>query len=195
MVSDADYARDAALAEMFLNGKDNEVISEISARMKAASEALRFEQAAVFRDQIQALSAVRARQFVESRSNQDADIIAGVIRGGVACVYLSMVRGGRSLGGRAFFPTHVEDADLPALLEAFAGQHYIGRPIPPRWCWNAKSKAWPTGCPNRPAGASASSPTRRKNAASGWKWRARTPNWRWPRAKACAKTRATGWPR
>ncbi len=129
-VSDADYVRDAALAEMFLNGKDNEVISAISARMQAASEALRFEQAAVFRDQIQALSAVRARQFVESRSNQDADIIAGVIRNGVACVYLSMVRGGRSLGGRSFFPTHVEDADQPAVLEAFAGQHYIGRPIP-----------------------------------------------------------------
>jgi excinuclease ABC subunit C len=129
-VSDADYARDAAMAEMFLNGKDNEVISEISARMEVASAELRFEQAAVFRDQIQALSAVRARQFVESRSNQDADIIAGVIRGGVACVYLSMVRGGRSLGGRSFFPTHVEGADLPALLEAFAGQHYVGRPIP-----------------------------------------------------------------
>jgi excinuclease ABC subunit C len=130
LVSDADYARDASMAEMFLNGKDSEVIGEISNRMQAASEALRFEQAAIFRDQIQALSAVRARQFVESRSNQDVDIIAGVIRGGVACVYLSMVRGGRSLGGRSFFPTHVEDADLPAVLEAFVGQHYIGKPIP-----------------------------------------------------------------
>ncbi len=129
-ISDADYARDAAMAEMFLNGKDNEVISEISTRMQTAAAAMHYEQAAVYRDQIQALSAVRARQFVESRSNQDADIIAGMIRGGVACVYLSMVRGGRSLGGRSFFPTHVEDADLPAVLEAFAGQHYVGRPIP-----------------------------------------------------------------
>ncbi len=129
-ISDADYTRDAAMAEMFLNGKDNEVIGEISARMQTAATEFRYEQAALLRDQIQALSAVRARQFVESRSQQDADIIAGVIRGGVACVYLSMVRGGRSLGGRAFFPTHVEDADLPAVLDAFAGQHYIGRPIP-----------------------------------------------------------------
>jgi excinuclease ABC subunit C len=129
-VSDADYAHDASLAEMFLNGKDNEVIATLSARMEAAAAELHFEQAAVFRDQIQALSAVRARQFVESRSSQDADIIAGIIRGGVACVYLSMVRGGRSLGGRSFFPTHVEDADLPAVLEAFAGQHYVSNPIP-----------------------------------------------------------------
>jgi excinuclease ABC subunit C len=129
-ISDADYAHDAALAEMFLNGKDNEVIATLSNRMEAAAADLRYEQAALFRDQIQALSAVRARQFVESRSQQDADIIAGIIKGGVACVYLSMVRGGRSLGGRSFFPTHVEDAELPALLEAFAGQHYVGRPIP-----------------------------------------------------------------
>jgi excinuclease ABC subunit C len=129
-ISDADYAHDAALAEMFLNGKDNEVIATLSNRMEAAAADLRYEQAALFRDQIQALSAVRARQFVESRSQQDADIIAGIIKGGVACVYLSMVRGGRSLGGRSFFPTHVEDADLPMLLEAFAGQHYVGRPIP-----------------------------------------------------------------
>jgi excinuclease ABC subunit C len=129
-ISDADYAHDAALAEMFLNGKDNEVIATLSDRMQAAAADLRYEQAALFRDQIQALSAVRARQFVESRSQQDADIIAGIIKGGVACVYLSMVRGGRSLGGRSFFPTHVEDAELPALLEAFAGQHYVGHPIP-----------------------------------------------------------------
>ena len=52
-ISDADYARDAAMAEMFLNGKDNEVLGEISARMEAAAAQLRFEQAAVYRDQIQ----------------------------------------------------------------------------------------------------------------------------------------------
>jgi len=130
LVSDEDYARDAENAALFLDGKDNEVVAQLNARMEAAAADLRFEEAAVYRDQIQALSQVRARQFVESRSSQDVDVIAAVMRGGVACVYLTMVRGGRSLGGRAFFPSHVEDADLPALLEAFAGQHYVGHPIP-----------------------------------------------------------------
>ncbi len=130
LVSAADYARDAENATLFLEGKDNEVIAGLTARMEAAAEALRFEAAAVYRDQIQALAQVRAVQFVESRSNRDVDVIAAVARGGVACVYLSMVRGGRSLGGRAFFPTHGEEADPPALLEAFAGQHYAGHPIP-----------------------------------------------------------------
>ena len=130
LVSAADYARDAENATLFLEGKDNEVIAGLTARMEAAAEALRFEAAAVYRDQIQALAQVRAVQFVESRSNRDVDVIAAVARGGVACVYLSMVRGGRSLGGRAFFPTHGEEADPPALLDAFAGQHYAGHPIP-----------------------------------------------------------------
>ncbi|HNA30631.1 MAG TPA: excinuclease ABC subunit UvrC [Thiobacillaceae bacterium] len=130
LVSAADYARDAENATLFLEGKDNEVIAGLTARMEAAAEALRFEAAAVYRDQIQALAQVRAVQFVESRSSRDVDVIAAVARGGVACVYLTMVRGGRSLGGRAFFPTHGEEADPPALLDAFAGQHYAGHPIP-----------------------------------------------------------------
>ena len=129
-VSAADYARDAENATLFLEGKDNEVIAGLTARMEAAAEALRFEAAAVYRDQIQALAQVRAVQFVESRSSRDVDVIAAVARGGVACVYLTMVRGGRSLGGRAFFPTHGEEADPTALLEAFAGQHYASHPIP-----------------------------------------------------------------
>ncbi|MBK9325504.1 MAG: excinuclease ABC subunit UvrC [Hydrogenophilales bacterium] len=130
LVSAEDYARDAENAALFLDGKDNEVVAQLTARMEAAAEDLRFEEAALFRDQIQALSQVRARQFVESRSSQDVDVIAAVMKGGVACVYLTMVRGGRSLGGRAFFPSHAEDADLPALLEAFIGQHYVGHPVP-----------------------------------------------------------------
>ena len=130
LVSAADYARDAENATLFLEGKDNEVIAGLTARMEAAAEALHFEAAAVYRDQIQALAQVRAVQFVESRSSRDVDVIAAVVRGGVACVYLTMVRGGRSLGGRAFFPTHGEEADPPALLEAFAGQHYASHPIP-----------------------------------------------------------------
>jgi excinuclease ABC subunit C len=138
LVSDADYARDAVDAALFLSGRDNEVLAQLSDRMQAAAEAMRYEQAALYRDQIQALSAVRARQFVESRSTQDADVIAGVMKGGVACVYLTMVRGGRSLGGRAFFPVHVEDADLATLLEAFASQHYEDRPIPANLVLNAE---------------------------------------------------------
>ncbi len=137
-VSAEAYARDADNAALFLAGKDNELLDALNARMRAAATAQHYELAAVYRDQIQALSQVRARQFVESRSAQDCDVIAGVLHGGVACVYLAMVRGGRALGGRAFFPSHAEDADLASLLEAFAGQHYVGRPVPPTLILNAE---------------------------------------------------------
>ena len=137
-VSRADYARDVEDAALFLSGRDSEVLDQFTRRMEAAAAELRYEEAAIYRDQIQALSAVRARQFVESRSTRDADVIAGVLRGGVACVYLTMVRGGRSLGGRAFFPVQAAQADLPALLEAFVGQHYEGRPVPATLILNAE---------------------------------------------------------
>ncbi|MEW5787840.1 MAG: excinuclease ABC subunit UvrC [Pseudomonadota bacterium] len=130
LIGPADYARDAENAALFLDGKDNEMLAGLTSRMETAAADLRFEEAAVYRDQIQALSQVRARQFVESRSSQDVDVIAAVQKGGLACVYLTMVRGGRSLGGRAFFPCQAEDSDPASLLEAFAEQHYAGHPIP-----------------------------------------------------------------
>ncbi|MBI5331716.1 MAG: excinuclease ABC subunit UvrC [Betaproteobacteria bacterium] len=130
LVSAQDYARDVADARLFLEGRDNEVIDALTARMNAAAETWRFEQAAFWRDQIQSLAKVRAQQFVESRGDQDVDVIGAALAGGRACVYLVMVRGGRNLGGRAFFPAHAEEADRAALLEAFVGQHYAGGAIP-----------------------------------------------------------------
>ena len=130
MVAAEHYAQDVEDALLFLHGKDSEVIDSLTVRMNNAAEAWKFEEAAFWRDQINALSKVRAQQFVESRSTQDVDIIAAVQSGGVACVYLVMVRGGRHLGGRAFFPSHAEGADIASLLEAFTGQHYAGRSIP-----------------------------------------------------------------
>jgi excinuclease ABC subunit C len=125
---------------------------EISARMQAASEALRFEQAAVYRDQIQALSAVRARQFVESRSTQDADIIAGGDARAASPASISAWCAAAAVWADArSFPSHVEDADLPAVLEAFVGQHYIGQPVPATLVLECEvAKVWPTGCRNRP---------------------------------------------
>ena len=134
LVDQAAYARDVEDALLFLQGKDSEVIESLTARMNTAASGWHFEDAAFWRDQINALSKVRAQQFVESRTAQDVDIIAAVLSGergkNMACVYLVMVRGGRNLGGRAFFPSHAEGADAASLLEAFSGQHYVGHAIP-----------------------------------------------------------------
>ncbi len=131
LISQADYARDVNNALLFLQGKDDELARELTAKMEAASQALRFEEAAFYRDQIQALTRVREKQFVESRSAQDADVIALAIKAPVVCVYLMMIRGGRSLGGRAFFPSAAEGIEAAEVVEAFVSQHYAGRPVPP----------------------------------------------------------------
>jgi excinuclease ABC subunit C len=135
LISAEDYARDVRLAELFLRGRQSEVIDGLMRRMEAAAEALRFEEAAELRDQIRALQAVLHRQYVSSTGAEEADILAAVQKGGETCVNLAMVRGGLHLGDRAFFPVHDnsgQGADLPEVLVAFVQQHYLDHPPPPR---------------------------------------------------------------
>lgn len=144
-IDEADYANDVANAQRFLQGGEQEVMDSLQAQMLARSQALQFEQAAEIRDQIGALSRVLHQQAVEDNTGvttKDADILAVRVEGGRACVNLAMVRGGRHLGDRPYFPAHVDDATelgdqdiekLPEVqvLEAFIAQHYIDMGVPP----------------------------------------------------------------
>ncbi len=134
LISEAEYARDVRLAELFLRGRQTEVIDRLTAHMQTAAEALQFEEAAMLRDQIRALQAVLHRQYVSSPGEEDVDILAVAAVHGELCVNLAMVRGGLHLGDRAFFPTRSGEggADLAEGLAAFIGQHYLDHPPPPR---------------------------------------------------------------
>ena len=153
------YARDVANAERFLRGEQQELMDSLQAEMMARAEALQFEQAADLRNQIGSLSRVLHQQAVEDNTGGrvvDTDVLAVKVDGGRACVNLAMVRGGRHLGDRPYFPKQVEsaidvvtdnapeasgDAD-PApddsarspearVLEAFIAQHYLEGGMPP----------------------------------------------------------------
>jgi excinuclease ABC subunit C len=130
-IGTADYARDVRDAARFLSGRPQEVLDELTAEMQRRAEALDYEAAAVIRDRIGALSRVLQAQGAEAANETDVDIVACAVREGQACVNLAMVRGGRHLGDRQFFPQHVEDAGAGDVLAAFMVQHYPGRFIPP----------------------------------------------------------------
>jgi len=101
--------------------------------MNTAAATLDFETAAFLRDRLRMLAAVREKQFVDSTgSDADADVVAVAEAGGVIAVNLTMIRGGRHLGDRSFFPQHGEGATAAEVLEAFIVHHYLDHPVPAR---------------------------------------------------------------
>ena len=155
-ISAEQYAMDTANAERFLRGQTQDIVTELESKMQYHAELLEFEQAAELRNQIAALANILHQQSMEIGGDKDVDILAVKVHGGKACVNLAMVRGGRHLGDRPYFPSHVQDAtDLAALdaelpeamtaevkpkapksvesliLEAFIAQHYIDVLVPP----------------------------------------------------------------
>ncbi len=131
LVSEADYGEDVASALMFLQGKTSEVLANLSAQMSAASAALQYERAARIRDKITRLNTLQSRQFVESATAGDIDVVAAVTERGLVAVNVVMVRGGRHVGDRTLFPQHADPDALADVLPAFLAQHYVERPVPP----------------------------------------------------------------
>lgn len=157
-IAQDDYARDVRDAERFLLGDVDAVVHDLQAQMMGWAEALEFEKAAELRDRIAALSKVLHQQSMDqsslSASDRDVDVLAVKVAGGRACVNLAMVRGGRHLGDRAYFPAQVDEGtafaaeDVQAIgepaapsarrapevqvLEAFVAQHYVGQALPPQ---------------------------------------------------------------
>src|SRR5688500_12160154 len=123
------YAEDVAHAILFLEGREDDVIHSLSAKMSAASQARRYEEAAAYRDQVRALPRVQVRQYVEANRGVDADVVACAIEG-IACVNLVMIRGGRHVGDRSFFPANAEGAGPGEVIAAFLEQHYLEQPAP-----------------------------------------------------------------
>ena len=125
------YGQDVRNAVLFLEGREADVIGALTEKMAAAAAARNYEEAATYRDQIRALSRVQARQYVESERGVDADVVSCVLEGGIACVNLVMIRGGRHVGDRSFFPQNAEGAAAGEVLAAFLAQHYLEQPVPP----------------------------------------------------------------
>jgi excinuclease ABC subunit C len=141
-ISVEDYRSDVDSAAKFLRGGHQEVLTSLESKMMDSAQALRFEEAAVLRNRMTALSRVLHQQSMDTAGDTDADIIAVLVRGGKVCVNLAMVRGGRHLGDKPFFPIHANelpqeldedgtDSSVTEILESFMLTHYDGTFVPP----------------------------------------------------------------
>ncbi len=131
LIDEASYQEDVRNATLFLQGKTSEVRDHLQRQMDEAAAGLAFERAAKLRDKIARLQQLQSRQFVESATAGDIDVVAAATERGLSAVNLVMIRGGRHVGDRSFFPQHADGAPLAEIVPAFLMQHYLERPVPP----------------------------------------------------------------
>lgn len=131
LISEDDYRRDVSHATMFLQGKEQQVMDELGEKMMKAAEEESYELAAVYRDRMQSLRQVQAKQFVSDFAVNDADVIACVSHEGQHGVNLVMIRGGRHLGDKSFFPKNADGGELQDTMRAFLEQYYVAQNMPP----------------------------------------------------------------
>jgi excinuclease ABC subunit C len=117
------YAQDIEAAVKVLEGRSDEVNTELQQRMEAAGARLEFERAAQLRDQLAALKRIQAQQIVTAEAERDADVLAIVGDAGEYCVSVMLVRGGRNLGTTSYFP-RAPLAEAGEALASFVMQYY-----------------------------------------------------------------------
>ncbi|MBY7795231.1 excinuclease ABC subunit UvrC [Vibrio fluvialis] len=125
IISDDDYAELVNYVRLFLQGKDKQVLEILIEKMEKASMTLRFEDAAKFRDQIQAIRRVQEQQFVSEDSMDDMDVLGFAQEKGIACIHILMIRQGKVLGSRSHFPKIPQNTSQEEVFESFLSQYYL----------------------------------------------------------------------
>ncbi len=125
LVSEAEYAQQVELAKLFLAGKNQQVIGELVGKMESASGDLRFEEAARYRDQIQALRRVTEQQSVSGNVLDELDVVGVAFEQGTACIHVLFIRQGKVLGSRSYFPKVPADTQLDEVVQSFLLQFYL----------------------------------------------------------------------
>lgn len=123
-VSDEEYKEQVNFARLFLKGKNQQVIGGLVDKMEKASEALNFEAAARYRDQINALRKVQERQWVAG-TQDEMDVFGFAFKGNMACIQVMFIREGQLLGSKAYFPKVPNTADEQEVFESFFLQFYL----------------------------------------------------------------------
>ena len=125
LISDEEYELDVRHARMFLQGKDQELTSEITAQMTSAATDMEFERAAELRDQVIQLKHIQEQQHVYGQTG-DADVVASIIQPGGLCVHVMMIRKGKVVGSKSHYPKMPIEITEGELLSSFIAQFYLG---------------------------------------------------------------------
>ncbi|MDA0147800.1 excinuclease ABC subunit UvrC [Vibrio sp. LaRot3] len=141
IISDAEYQELVDYVRLFLQGKDKQVLETLVHKMEQASQQLKFEDAAKFRDQIQAIRRVQEQQFVSEDSMDDMDVLGFAQENGIACIHILMIRQGKVLGSRSHFPKIPNNTTSEEVFYAFLSQYYLShneaRTVPTRIILNS----------------------------------------------------------
>ncbi len=108
----------------FLQGHSDEITQTIHGKLAQAAENLEFERAAVYRDQLQAISRITEHQKMVSPQMVDQDVIAFAKDDGNACVQIFFIRAGKLLGREYFVLEGTTDANTDDVLTSFVQQFY-----------------------------------------------------------------------
>lgn len=127
-ISEVDYQEDVKNALLFLDGKNKQIIEQFMQDMEKASETLDYELAARLRDQIVLLRNIQEQQIIFGKE-KSMDVLGVAMQNNLACIHVLMIREGKMMGTRHYFPNKLallegEDSKEAAILEAFILQHY-----------------------------------------------------------------------
>ena len=124
LVSDEDYKAQTEYARLFLKGKNKEVIQSLVDKMESASQALQFEKAAQYRDQIGYLRKVQEQQWV-SGNQEEMDVFGFASRNGLVSIQVLFIRDNKLLGSKSFFPKIPKDLSDQDIFKSFLLQFYL----------------------------------------------------------------------
>ena len=136
-VSEEAYKQNIGQVLHFLNGNYKETIDQLTEKMMAASEEMRFEDAAGYRDLINSIRRIGERQKITTYGEEDRDIIAVAmdesedLREQDAVVQVFFMRGGRLIGRDHFFLRVARGDTKAQVLSSFLKQFYAGTPFIP----------------------------------------------------------------
>ncbi|MCL2336526.1 MAG: excinuclease ABC subunit UvrC [Firmicutes bacterium] len=132
LVTAAEYRKLADGVQLFLSGRQEQLLKDLRRRMEEAAGALDFERAALLRDQLLAVEKVAEKQKIVSGDHEDRDVVAMAREQDQSCVMIFFVRGGKLIGREHFLLDETADLQRDEVIEAFLKQYYLEAEFIPR---------------------------------------------------------------